>query len=197
MCDMTTGLSAHGGRGMEKEEQLIRQGSLVGFLCHQFSLMTIHRRRVRGWARIGRREEGTSSFRAELAALLMLLREAPADDTRVARIWTHVGETDSESERVRLTVERPRQTDRQTAGRARERDDEEKDKRRISAERHVHTRQLRRPLSLARSHRSRYAKADRVREHNRVVLVGRSPVSQAPRLGSSHRRRRHGGGGVI
>ena len=78
------------------------------------------------WARIGREEEGTSSFRAELAALLMLLREAPADDTRVARIWTHVGETDSESERVRLTVERPRQTDRQTAGRARERDDKEK-----------------------------------------------------------------------
>ena len=31
--------------------------------------------RVRGWARVGREEEGTSSYRAELAALLMLLRK--------------------------------------------------------------------------------------------------------------------------
>ena len=29
--------------------------------------------RVRGWSRVGREEEGTSSYRAELAALLMLL----------------------------------------------------------------------------------------------------------------------------
>ena len=41
-------------------------------------------RRRRGWARIGREEEGTSSFRAELAALLMLLREAPDEEDVVA-----------------------------------------------------------------------------------------------------------------
>ena len=40
--------------------------------------------RRRGWARIGREEEGTSSFRAELAALLMLLREAPDEEDVVA-----------------------------------------------------------------------------------------------------------------
>ena len=36
--------------------------------------------RRRGWARRGREEEGTSSIRAELAALLMLLREAPDEE---------------------------------------------------------------------------------------------------------------------
>ena len=41
-------------------------------------------RRRRGWARIGREEEGTSSFRAELAALLMLLREASDEEDVVA-----------------------------------------------------------------------------------------------------------------
>ena len=41
-------------------------------------------RRRRGWARIGREEEGTSSYRAELAALLMLLREAPEAEDVVA-----------------------------------------------------------------------------------------------------------------
>ena len=35
--------------------------------------------RVRGWARIGREQEGTSPYRAELATLLMLLRRAPVD----------------------------------------------------------------------------------------------------------------------
>ena len=35
--------------------------------------------RVRGWARVGREEEGTSSYRAELAALLMLLRRVHID----------------------------------------------------------------------------------------------------------------------
>jgi hypothetical protein len=34
---------------------------------------------VRGWVRVGREEEGTSSYRAEVAALLMLLRRVQVD----------------------------------------------------------------------------------------------------------------------
>ena len=45
----------------------------------QDKVITLVDDRVRGWARIGREQEGTSPYRAELATLLMLLRRAPVD----------------------------------------------------------------------------------------------------------------------
>ena len=70
-------------------ERLKRRLELMGvtygdYIRVQDKVFTPVDDRVRGWARVGREEEGTSSYRAELAALLMLLRRVQIESDVVS-----------------------------------------------------------------------------------------------------------------